>query len=240
MDYNIDRWFIHTPKTVDPIELEAFYEKHRNLIVSVTKKGGPTVRSWADPVVRNLIKPGHDCILITKLGAEPTDSWKNYAGLNPRSEICTQPLCIKNVKSWWTYIFNLKKEESAYVIIFQIMDREDDGKTPLPTFQLIVRHKQLWVRWAEITPEGKRGTLVYQAIGSMDTLWDQWTTVNITGTLSQDGWMSVRVNGKYVWEKYNYKSSSKCKEPAKLAYGVYGYPGKDVTLAVRQIKYGLI
>lgn len=207
-------------------------------MISLTQAGQPTIRHWLDPQVQKQVFLRDRALRIIKYGATPKDTWRNYAGLNPRVEICTPTLCAKEKESLWTYTVRLPKNPEAHVIIFQLMDREDDGTTPLPVFQFIIRKNILHARYAEITPAGKRGLLVYQPLCSMDTLWDQWFTLSVKGILSYTrGYMSVTLNGKLVWARKAYPSASRAPKPLKLAYGVYGYPGPDVILDVKKITY---
>lgn len=219
-----------------------FQTSHALLQISVTALGSPTIRSWFDPSVHKLVRLTSDTtgayLRITKLGATPKDSWKNYAGLNPRVEICTPTLCRKGYQSKWQYTIRIPKCPEGHCIIFQLMDKEDDGTTPLPTFQLIVRKGKMCARYAEITTEGKRGLLVYQDLFSMDTYWDQWMTFDIEGLLNYvRGRMNVKLNGKLIWAKERYPTASRTPKAVKMAYGVYGYPGPDFTLHVRKISY---
>lgn len=219
-----------------------FQSTHALLSVSVTAPGLPTLRNWLDSAMHKLIKLTRDAtgqyLSITKLGSTPKDSWKNYSGLNPRVEICTPSLCRKDRFSRWQVQYRIPRCPEGHIIIFQLMDKEDDGTTPLPTFQLIVRKGLLHARYAEITPEGKRGLLVYQELCPMDSLWDRWITIDIEGLLTYlRGHMTVKINGLQVWTKQRYPTASRFQKPVKMAYGVYGYPGPDFSLHVRKISY---
>lgn len=226
MKYTVD--YAHITK-------ENFRETHSWMIPSITQKGGPTVRTWMDLIVPQRMVLRNGCLEMTKLGSEGKDVWRNYAGLNPRVEICTPKLVAKLIPITIDYVFKIPKEPEYYAIIFQLMDREDNGIVPIPTFQLIVRHQQLNVRYAAFKPDGTRGELVYCPI--MPMVWDQFLTVKITGTLDVKGSMKVFVNGVEKWSKSKYKSGSTCKDNVKMAYGVYGYPGKDMTNIVKYISY---
>lgn len=224
------------------LPIKDFQTSHSLMMVSVTAPGMPTIRSWLDSAMHKLIKITRDAsgqfLSITKLGATPKDTWRNYAGLNPRVEICTPVMCGKNRLSRWQLVCRIPKCPEGHNIIFQLMDKEDDGSTPLPTFQLIVRKGILHARYAEITPEGKRGLLVYQELCSMDKHWDQWMTLDIEGLLTYvRGRMLVKLNGVTLWSKERYPSASRFNKAVKMAYGVYGYPGPDFTLHVKKISY---
>lgn len=212
------------------------------MMISVTAPGSPTIRSWFDPAVHKLVKLAKDSsgqfLSITKLGATPKDSWRNYAGLNPRVELCTPTMCGKGRLSRWELICRIPKCPEGHNIIFQLMDKEDDGSTPLPVFQLIVRKGILHARYADITDEGDRGLLVYQELCSMEQWWGKWMTFEIEGLLAfVRGRMSVKLNGKPMWSKEGYRSASRAPKPLKMAFGVYGYPGPDFTLHVKKLTY---
>ncbi len=209
--------------------------------ISCTQPGMPTEAKWDEPRVLERVKQNGYELILFKPGLIPFDTDWNKGGvktytsnLNPRVEIVSKyGVAPKKVPLSVKYTFRVPKCDNYYAVIFQLMDREEDGKTPLPIFHFIVRDNKLWCRWAEIV-NGKRGNLVYEDLGPM--VFDSVYRLEMHAFLSdKGGYMTVYNHGAKIWEKKNYASASAFAGKPLLSYGVYGKPGIDMRLHVFKV-----
>lgn len=185
-------------------------------------------------IYKQIYKASNGSLEFKRFSTTPNDT----GGLRPRIELSAQNYRVpKKTPLHVRYVISFVEGGANFRgMVFQIMDRENDGGT-LPVFQFEMRDGKLHARYATIV-NGQNADTTINSILTPEWNTGKFYTLDLFAYLSNtnNGHFRVYLDKKFVWERKNQiTASSFTQRNPQIQFGVYGVKGYTLRTNVRSI-----